>query len=48
MGVAVYRGAVALKEWGERGKLGPVVSLGKFAVSVVSRVVCVGGKRERP
>ncbi|GHU58283.1 hypothetical protein FACS189444_1700 [Spirochaetia bacterium] len=42
MGHMIYRGAVAFKEWGERVRFGLAVSLGKFTVDVVSRIVRVG------
>ena len=47
MGAMVYRGCVALRERGERKKLDPVVSLGKLAAAIVSRVVRAGGGRSR-
>jgi hypothetical protein len=47
MGLMVYRSCVAVKEWGERMKLDPVVSLGRLAMKIVSCFVRVGGRRSR-
>ena len=47
MGVMVYRGCVAFREWSERRKLRPLIALGKTATAVVSRIARVGGKKNR-
>jgi hypothetical protein len=47
MGAMLYRGCVAVREWGERRKFYPVVFLGKLATAIVSRVVRVGGEKNR-
>jgi hypothetical protein len=47
MGAAVYRGCVALKEWGERMKLDPIVSLGKLATRIAAGFVRVGSGENR-
>jgi hypothetical protein len=47
MGAMVYRGCVAFRERGERWKLDPVVHLGKLATAIVSRIVRVGGGKNR-
>jgi hypothetical protein len=47
MGAMVYRGCVAIREWGERMKLDLIVSLGKLATKIVSRFVRVGGRENR-
>jgi hypothetical protein len=46
MGVLMYRGCVDFREWGERMKLAHVVSLGKLATVIVSRIVRVGGRKK--
>jgi hypothetical protein len=43
MGLMAYQGFVAIREWGERQKLDPVVSFGKMATMIVSLIVRVGG-----
>ena len=47
MGAMVYTGCVALREWGERENINLVVSLGKLATAIVSRILRVGGGRNR-
>jgi hypothetical protein len=42
MGAKFYRGAVALKEFGERTGSNPVASLGKIVVFIVSCVASAG------
>lgn len=36
---AIYRGCAAFKDWSERMKFKPLVSLAKLAVTAVSRIV---------
>jgi hypothetical protein len=42
MGKMVYRGCVAVREWGERERFYPVVSLGKLATAIALRLVRAG------
>ena len=47
MGKMVYRGCVAVREWGERKKLGAASSLGKLATAFVSCIARAGGSKSR-
>jgi hypothetical protein len=38
-----YRGCVAFREWSERRKIDPLITLGKKMTAVVARFVKVGG-----
>jgi hypothetical protein len=43
----MYQGCVAFREWSERKRIGPLITLGKAATAVVARFARVGGKKRR-
>jgi hypothetical protein len=48
MGILIYRGAVAIKDLGERTRIDLLARLGKFAVERISPLVIISQKQMIP